>query len=112
QITDRSFLSRIRAQVSHGDYTVSQLEGLVHAQALTDTALIKLSTDGPSPGVAQRLAADVARAFLGYVSTESADRTSLQARQLDAQISALSAQIRRLSGSKDAGDAERLKSLQ
>ena len=47
-ITDRSFLGRIRARIGHGDYTVSELEGLVHAQALTDTALIKLSTDGPS----------------------------------------------------------------
>jgi capsular exopolysaccharide synthesis family protein len=111
-LTDRSFLSRIRPVVAHGNYSVSELQDLIDAQAVNDTALIKLSVQETSPAVAQSLAADVARAFLNFVRNTSTSRTSDQAHELDAQISALSAQIRKLSASNDAGDKERLKSLQ
>src|SRR5581483_504338 len=107
----RSFLAKIRPRVAHGRYTVSDLQSLVGASAIKDTALIQISAQESSPDLARRLAADVSSAFLWTYRHDSGIRASAQQRAIQAQITALGNEIERLSSSGKAGDRERAASL-
>jgi tyrosine-protein kinase len=88
-IDDRSFLVKIRPSISHGAYTVSQLESMLSASPITNTALIKLTAQGSSPQLAQVLAAGVSNAFLRTFKRDTGNRAAAQQRAIQAKINAL-----------------------
>ncbi len=110
-ITDRSFLEKIRRRVGNGRYTVQGLERRISASAVKDTALVKVSVEESSPQAAASLASDVAQAFLTVVRQDSSSRNSVQAREIQDQITRISNEIKRLARNNASADAERLESL-
>jgi capsular exopolysaccharide synthesis family protein len=105
-IDDRGFLAKIRKQVQRGRYTTSELEHRITASAIKDTTLISVKAEESSPQLASALAGDVARAFLRSVQSDSIERTKAQKAQIEAQITALSKTIEKLSKSSHPADAE------
>lgn len=110
-IVDRSFLEKIRTRVGNGRYTVSELKKRIGADAVAETALVKIDVEETSPEAATSLASDVAQAFLAVVRQDSGTRNSVQEREIQDQITKLSEEINRLSSSRRSEDAERLESL-
>lgn len=116
-ITERSFLARIRPQVAGGRYSTDHLANDVSATAVSETTqntnLIVLSANGSSPAAAVSLGNAVADAFVQTVESDSNQRAQQQQQQLQARISALTAQIDRLNarGGGSAAAAEQIASL-
>jgi len=64
-IADRGFLTRIRSQVEHGQYTANELADRVHARPVAGTALVRVTAEESSPALALALVRDVAAAAVG-----------------------------------------------
>jgi receptor protein-tyrosine kinase len=92
-INTRSFLDRIRPRVQHGAHSTGFLLGNVGAKAIPDTGLIDLRAQGASPAEAQKLAADVAQAFLASVEQGAQHRFTQQQNDLQTKIASISRQI-------------------
>jgi capsular exopolysaccharide synthesis family protein len=110
-IVDRSFLQEIRPRVAGGAYSVGQLQGLVDAAAIRETALIKITAQGPTPDAARRVAGGVASAFLFTFRRDNGARATAQQEQIRAQITQLGHEIENLSASRAVEDKERATSL-
>lgn len=105
-----SFLERIAPRVAKGGMTPSELDGRVRAEAVEDTALISLTVLSASPRDAERLASDVAQAFVGSLNEDTRRQLNEQQEEIEARIEGLSAQIQR--GEVPGGTGgERLSSL-
>jgi capsular exopolysaccharide synthesis family protein len=96
------FLSKIRSKVEGGRLSVGELESRLSAGAITQTALIKLHSTGPSPEAAARLGGQVADAFLESLQSEASTRTEHQEAQVQQAITKLSTQIAQLKASSSA----------
>jgi non-specific protein-tyrosine kinase len=109
-ITSRSFLARIRNQVGGGRYSTSDLASNVSASAVTqntqNTNLIEITAQGSSPEAARLLAQQVSQAFVQTISQDTAARAQQQQTQLQSRITALTAQINRISPSAGAQSDE------
>ena len=95
QIGDRSFLDQIRPRVLGGSLTTGELQSRVSSKAIPNTALVQVTTEGPSPDEARRLAVDVTRAFLDSVRAQANASSQQQQKALQEKIASVTAQIRR-----------------
>ncbi|HWG56065.1 MAG TPA: polysaccharide biosynthesis tyrosine autokinase [Gaiellaceae bacterium] len=112
-LVDRSFLEQIRGDVGDGDVTAADLRLRLGAEAVEETALIRLRADGSSPEDARELASDVASAFVDYVQTAAAARSERQQVELQARIAAIGEEIDelRVQEASDPDVAEQLTTL-
>lgn len=101
RIDNRSFLDQVHARVLGGRLGTGDLLSRISAKAITNTALVELTATGPSPAEAQQLAADVAQAYKREAKSEASLRSSSQQAELQAQIAAVTAKIRRASSASD-----------
>lgn len=105
EIKSSSFLKRIRPQVENGRHTIAGLQSLVSASAVTNTGLISITAQGPSPAQAERLATAVSQAFLSVLSQDGDSQAAAQQRVVQARITSLSSLIASLSRSAAANDS-------
>jgi capsular exopolysaccharide synthesis family protein len=109
------FLNAIRPKVGGGRLSTNELEGRLSASATQQTALVELHATGPSPQAAQRLAAQVADAFLSELQKEAYAQAARQQAQIQSTIANLSAEIAKLQRSPTAGvppTSEQISSLE
>ena len=110
-IVDRSFLEKIRPKVADGRLSAATLQERVSAEAIPNTALLQLKVDGPSPGVARRLASEIANAFITSIQ-KGADLSTTRDRQaIEAQIASLSNQIEAIGTPSSPAKTEQRASL-
>lgn len=100
------FLSKIRGKVEGGRLSVGELESRLSAGAITQTALVKLHSTGPSPEAATRLGGQVAAAFLASLQSEASSRTEQQEAQVQQAITKLSTRIAELQASSSASSPQ------
>ncbi len=110
-LDDKSFLNEIRKNVGGGLYSASELQRRVKADSITDTALINLKVEGSSPGQARRLAQDIAQAFVSSVKTGAQKSTSVEVREIQAEVNKIGEEIASLTPPQNATAAERINSL-
>jgi capsular exopolysaccharide synthesis family protein len=111
-IGDRSLLQAIRPSVEKGAFTTTELQSRVSASAVTNTALVDMSAQGPSTSAAQDLANGVANAFVTYIQTGARSSSDSEQGKLRQQMSAVSRQIAGLErGAQNATKTEQLNSL-
>ena len=91
---DRSLLQELRPSVRKGVLSTGELLSRVTASAVTNTSLVDLGVQGPSPEDARTLADDIANAFVEYIQTGARSTSTSQQSKLQDQISSLSQQIR------------------
>lgn len=112
EIKSSSFLKRVRPNVEGGRYSAAKLESLVGSSAVTNTGLVAITAEGASPAQAQKLAANVAQAFLSVLSQDGDAQAAAQQRVVQARIASLTALISSLShrAGGDVGAAAQLAS--
>lgn len=109
------FLNAIRSKVDGGGLSTHALQGRLSASAAQQTALVELHATGPSPQAAQKLAVQVADAFLSELQKEAYTQAARQQAQIQATIANLSAEIAKLQRSSTAGvppTSEQISSLE
>lgn len=97
QIQSSSFLERVRRQVAGGRYGTADLQGLISASAVTNTGLVSVSANAGSPARAQRLAREVAQAFLNALAQDGQAQSAAQQRVVQTRIASLAGVISGLS---------------
>jgi capsular exopolysaccharide synthesis family protein len=97
------FLSKIRPEIDNGRLTTAELESRLSANALMQTALVQLHSNGSSPEAAQKLGHEVADAFLADLQNEANSTTAQQQSQIQRTIVSLSSRIAALQASPNAG---------
>jgi capsular exopolysaccharide synthesis family protein len=95
-IGDRSLLEAVRSSIEGGTLSAAEILSRISARAVTNTALVELSAEGPSPAEARRLADDVANAFVVYEQSGARANSESQQSKLRDQITGLSRQISQL----------------
>lgn len=105
-ITTKSFLSEVRGQVLGGSLSTGTLQSRISASTTTNTSLLTLTAQGPSPDSAQRLAADLSRSFVSTIRTGADTRSQEQQAQLQNRIAGITAQI---AHAKSSGDVDALR---
>ncbi|MGH2874305.1 MAG: AAA family ATPase [Solirubrobacteraceae bacterium] len=108
-IVSPGFLSTIRARVDGGRHSVAGLQEALSATAQTNSALVELNANGPSPAAAQQLAQQVMSGFVAFVQTSATARTNQLQAQVNSRIEAVERQIASLSGTP--GSAAQISSL-
>ena len=108
-IVSPGFLSTIRARVDGGRHSVAGLEADLSATALTNSALVQVSANGPSPQAAQQMAQQVMTDFITFVQTSASQRTNQLQAQVNSRIVAVERQIAGLA--KVPGAAAQISSL-
>jgi capsular exopolysaccharide synthesis family protein len=102
-LTSRSFLQRIRPSVERGRLTAAELESRLRAKPIEETGLVELKAEADSPAAAQRLATQVANAFLTTVQRDAAQQSIRQQQEIQRIIVSFSDRIDRLSRGPNAG---------
>jgi capsular exopolysaccharide synthesis family protein len=110
-IVSRSFVSSIRSDVAGGKLATTDLQDRLNADQVNGTALFELKVQGDSPESAQRLAAQVSRAFLQTLQRDAAQRATSHQDQIQRVITQLSTRIDKLAGSTEPGTADQIESL-
>jgi capsular exopolysaccharide synthesis family protein len=113
-LTSRSFLQRIRPLVGHGKLSAADLESRLKATTIQQTGLVELKAQGPSPADAQRLASEVASAFLATLQRDAIQQSTAQQQEVQKLIVDFSNRIDALQSRPDAkapGVAEQIASL-
>jgi capsular exopolysaccharide synthesis family protein len=111
-IVSRSFLDRIHGSVAGGDFTTGELENHLKASAVEETGLMELKARGDSPREAQRLATQVADAFMSTLQRDATQRSRRQQQEVQEEIDEISRRIDALIASDDAEADEQVVSLQ
>ncbi len=102
-LTSRSFLQRIRPLVEGGRFDAADLESKLDANPIQETGLVELKTRGDSPGQAQRLASQVANAFLVTLQRDALQQSTAQQEEIQRIIGDFSRRIERLENGPNAG---------
>lgn len=97
-----SFLERVRPRIDGGRLTVRELQERLDAQAVTDTAVVRLEARGSSPAEARALADTVTANFLATLQQDATERVRRQQAQIDALVARLTGRIERLVAAGDS----------
>ncbi len=101
-LVSSGLLDKIRGHVDSGRLSTSELESRLSTDALPQTALVELHSNGPSPASAQALGQQVVSAFLANLQSEATARATQQQTQIQQTIAHLSSQIATLQASPTA----------
>jgi capsular exopolysaccharide synthesis family protein len=111
-LTSRSFLQRIRPRVMNGRLTAADLEGRLNAQTIQETGLVELKADGDSPSQAERLARQVADAFLSTLQSDAVQQSTAQQAGIQKIIGDFANRIDALQSGPDANSPAVLEQIQ
>jgi tyrosine-protein kinase len=111
-LTSRSFLQRIRPQVRGGRLSVADLESNLDASPIQETGLVELKARGYSPAEAQRLASQVASAFLQTLQRDAVQQSTEQQQEIQRIIVDFSNRIERLQAGPDANSPAVLEQIE
>lgn len=95
-LTSRSFLQRIRPLVERGRLSAADLESRLEAKPVQETGLVELKARGDFPAEAQRLASQVANAFLTTLQRDALRQSTAQQQEIQKIIADFSNRIERL----------------
>jgi len=108
-LTSGSFFERVRGSLP-GHPSVKTLQRHVKADALRDTAVVRLKVRAGSPSAARALAAGITASFISSLRVDATESISRQQRQIDSLIAGLTARIDHPAPGTSQGRIDQLRS--